>query len=81
MHTMTCIEFDGIRYAMYLRTRELGEGVHFLTPDELPLQVGVLVHPQGKQIRAHMHRDNDKLVHSTYEVLYVITGRLEVTFY
>ena len=81
MAEMTPIEFDGVKYALYFQNRQLEEGVHFLTPDDLPLQVGVLVHQAGKTIRAHVHRDCDKLVHSTYEVLYVIDGRLEVTFY
>jgi cupin fold WbuC family metalloprotein len=81
MAEMTPIEFDGIRYALLFQNRRLEEGVHFLTSPDLPLQIGLLVHKADKSIKPHTHRHQDKLVHSTYEVLIVIEGSIEVQFY
>lgn len=81
MTNLVPIDFDGERYALVFVNQSLSEGVHFLTPDDMPLQVGMLIHPTGKHIKPHVHRPLDKTVHSTYEVLYVIEGRIEVQFY
>jgi hypothetical protein len=78
---MVSIEFDGEQYAMLYRNQAMGEGVHFLTPPELPLQIGMLVHQANKQIRPHVHQHHDKLTHSTFEVLFLIEGRIEIQFY
>lgn len=81
MTGMVPIEFDGVQYALLFQNRKLGEGVHFLTSPDLPLQIGILVHQADKSIKPHVHRHQDKLVHSTYEVLIVVEGRIEVQFY
>jgi hypothetical protein len=75
------VEFDGVLYALLFVNQPLQEGAHFLTPDSMPLQLGFLVHPSGKSIKPHAHRHQDKLVKSTYEVLYIIEGRIELQFY
>ncbi len=81
MASMIPIEFNGVQYALLFPKQPLEEGVHFLTPSSMPLQLGLLVHPAEKYIKPHVHRNQDKLVHSTYEVLFVIEGRIEIQFY
>lgn len=81
MSSMIPIDFEGERYALFFPNQPLDEGVHFLTHESLPLQLGILIHSKGKEIKPHIHRHRNKLVHSTYEVLFVIEGRLEIQFY
>jgi mannose-6-phosphate isomerase-like protein (cupin superfamily) len=59
----------------------LGPGVHFLTDIELPLQVAMMSHPEGKTINAHVHNHAQRTVENTSEVLLVRDGRLGVTLY
>jgi hypothetical protein len=75
------IEFDNVLYALLFINQHLEEGVHFLTPDTMPLQLGFLVHPSGKTIKPHAHNHHNKLVTSTYEVLFIIEGSVELQFY
>jgi mannose-6-phosphate isomerase-like protein (cupin superfamily) len=63
------------------RETSLGPGVHFLTDTELPLQVALMSHPQGKTINAHVHNYAQRTVQNTSEVLFVRDGRLSVTLY
>lgn len=78
---MIPIDFDGERFALLFLSNHLEEGVHFLTPAEMPLQLGFLVHPAGHVVDPHAHIHQHKLVDLTHEVLYVIEGRIEVQFY
>ena len=56
-------------------------GVHFLTPDELSIQVGVMKHPAQKKIKPHVHNPVPRSLEYTQEVLLIRQGRLRVDFY
>lgn len=65
-------------YAVVLRKRFAETGTHFFTPGEFSQQLGMLVHPKGKEIGRHRHRKVRREVHRTQEVLVVLEGRLEI---
>jgi hypothetical protein len=71
------IEADGILYAMIFR-RELavGDGVQFLTPNDYPLQLGLIERKAGYAFRPHIHNDFRYEVNTTQEFLYVERGRI-----
>ena len=56
-------------------------GVHFLTPNELSIQVGVMKHPAQKKIKPHIHNPVPRSIEYTQEVLLIRRGRLRVDFY
>ena len=55
------------------------DGVRFLTPNDYPLQIGLMEHKAGKNVPLHIHRDMKYNVTTTQEFLYVIKGSAEVT--
>ncbi len=73
---------QGQMVALVIRREcDLGPGVHFLTDSELPLQLALMSHPQGKTISAHVHNHARRTVENTSEVLLIRRGRLAVTLY
>jgi len=76
------IERPGTLYAMIFR-KEMspGEGVHFLTPSDYPLQLGLIERKAGYTFRPHIHKDMHYNVNTTQEFLYVEKGRLKVKIY
>lgn len=62
--------------------REFAEpGVHFFTPNDFSQQLGVMCHPAGKVIDAHVHKPVTRSVAYTQETLFIRRGRLRVDFY
>jgi hypothetical protein len=56
-------------------------GIHFVTPDELPQQVGFMRYPAGKSIQPHSHKPVPRQINSTQETLFIRKGKLRVDFY
>ena len=75
------IEWRGETLALILRDGFNKDGVNFVTAENNPLQVGVLMHPQGFKIKPHIHRTSRKIINSIQEVLHVAYGRVGVNFY
>lgn len=75
------IEWRGETLALILRDGFNKDGVNFVTAENNPLQVGVLMHPQGFKIKPHIHRASKKIINSIQEVLHVEYGRMGVNFY
>lgn len=67
--------------AIILRNEFAGEGVHFLTPNELSQQLAYMHHPKGKVIEPHVHNVVERNISYTQEVLLIKRGRLRVDFY
>jgi hypothetical protein len=66
----------------YIIRRELTPAATtFLTPSDLPQQLGFVVYPAGGEIKAHLHRPLERTVRGTSEVLVVKKGRCEVDIY
>jgi hypothetical protein len=66
----------------YIIRRELTPAATtFLTPSDLPQQLGFVVYPAGGEIKAHLHRPLERTIRGTAEVLVVKKGRCEVDIY
>ena len=48
--------------------------IKFLTPQSYPLQIGLIEHRDGKQVRPHIHRNLFYDVNTTQEFIYVERG-------
>ncbi len=73
---------DGEVVAMVLRHGQtFGPGVHFLTPPEMPLQLGYMNHPPDKVITPHVHNQAQRTLNNTSEVLLVRSGRMQVRLF
>ncbi len=55
------------------------EGVRFLTPTHYPLQIGLIDHPNGKNVGLHIHKDMRYKVNTTQEFLYIVKGKVEIS--
>lgn len=56
-------------------------GIHFFTPDSFSQQLAYMKHPQGKNIKPHIHKQVRREVFYTQEVLLIKKGKLRVDFY
>ncbi len=75
------IEKDGLLYAIVHRKDDWSEGLNFITPDELFLQVGTFWYEEGKRCKPHRHIFNKRPNNLTQECNIVISGSLCVTLY
>lgn len=50
------------------------KGIRFLTPENYPLQIGLLEHKTEKKVPPHIHRDFNYDVQSSQEFIYVEKG-------
>jgi len=64
-----------------IRTDPLPDRTTFLTPPEFKQQVGFVVHPQGGEVRRHMHLLLERHLVGTCEVLVVLKGRCLMDVY
>ncbi len=76
------IVYDGKTLAMIIDAKKAAKGITFYTPDDNTLQIGTLIHPKGKIIRAHIHCPvKIERTASLQEVLYIEEGKVKVIFY
>ena len=75
------VQVEGLLFAVIVRHGFHKPGVHFVTPGTFSQQLGFISHPSGHQIRPHVHRDVQRDVRRTQEVLIVRHGRVRVDFY
>lgn len=75
------IDIDGKKYAIVVRAGYQPGGTEFLTSSEDTLQLGYIVYGAGKSITPHLHRDVERRIQGTPEVLYVRSGKVCTTFY
>lgn len=68
-------------FAMIIRKNIESESTKFFTPEDYPLQVGILKHGRGVILKPHVHRMSKKLITATQEVLYIERGKVEASFY
>jgi len=57
------------------------EGLNFITPDNLFMQVGSWWYPKGKKLASHVHNDFDRVASRTQEMTYVKKGSMKVLLY
>ena len=75
------VVLGGTLYAMIIRREYRQAGTHFFTPGDFSQQLGYMSHPAGHQIRPHIHREIQRDVRRTQEVLLIRSGRVRVDFY
>lgn len=64
-----------------MRGGSLPATTEFVTPPEVTLQVGHIVHPRGHEISRHEHRPQERQISGTAEVIVVQRGRCEMDVY
>lgn len=72
---------DGRIAAVVLRSRAVIEGIAFFTPLEQTQQLGLMRRPKGYQVEPHEHTRQERYISDTNEVLFVRSGRIQVTLY
>lgn len=75
------IVIDGKQVAIIVRTGYQPERTEFVTTSEDTLQLGYIVYGAGKSITPHLHRNVERRIQGTPEVLYVRTGKMRTIFY
>lgn len=75
------IVFDGVEFAIIIRSAFGEPGIHFFTPNDFSQQLGYMRHPAGHVILPHLHNPTPRAVTNTQEVLFLRRGRLRVDFY
>lgn len=78
MKGLTRIERDGEIYAIVLRKEYAKPGPSFFTPGEFSQQLGMLVHPKGKEVKRHRHKLVKREIFRTQEVLLLLEGKVRV---
>jgi cupin fold WbuC family metalloprotein len=76
-----CVGADGAVLAYIVRAQTPREQTEFVTPPELPIQLGWLVFHAGATVPRHVHLKMERRVHTPSEVLLVTRGRCEVDIY
>ena len=68
--------------AIVLRHDRGGDpGITFFTPPDFSQQLAYMNHPKGYEIGGHTHREIERQIFYTQEVLFVWSGRVRATFY
>lgn len=75
------IVHDDTLYAVIIRREFHRPGIHFFTPGDFSQQLAYMSRPSGHEIQPHFHREVQRDVRRTLEVLVIRRGRLRVDFY
>jgi len=75
------ISWEGETLAHIIRAGLSPERTTFLTPPEFKQQVGFVVYPAEGEVARHVHRQIDRRLTGTSEVLVVRSGRCEIDIY
>src|SRR5690348_5400977 len=69
-------------YALVISPDDFSDGINFLSAEQWPFQLGLLVHGSGHSIAPHRHvAQPDRIVPQTQEFLLVVSGTMEVDFF
>lgn len=67
--------------AIIYRAEEWPEGLNFITPSDLNIQVSSWYYPKGKKLASHIHKPNLRQVDRTHEMTYVKQGKMKALLY
>ena len=67
--------------AIIIRNGLLPESTTFVTPPEYKQQVGFVVHKAGDEIQRHTHREIERHMIGTSEVLVLLRGRCQIDIF
>ena len=68
-------------YSIIIRKKFKHNGIKFFTPSNFSQQLGYMSRPKNYIIKPHKHRKVKRSVSFTQEVLFVKSGKVEVSFY
>lgn len=76
------IKVNGTVFARHIVKEDIKNGLNFFSDDAEYIQVGIWGHyGQGKKLQEHIHNEFERTAKRTYEVLYVIKGRIKAKIY
>jgi hypothetical protein len=78
---MQTINRDGKIICIIYRDNDWKEGLNFITPDSLFVQVGSWWYNKDKKLDAHIHKDFDRTASRTMEMTYIKNGSMKVDLY
>ena len=78
---MKKIEYNGKIIAIVYRESDWVEGLNFITPDNLFIQVGSWWYQKGKILASHVHNEFSRETTRTHEMTYVKSGAMRVLLY
>ena len=78
---MEIIRHDGQIISIIYRDQDWVEGLNFITPDDLFIQVGSWYYPKGKKLASHIHNSFPRTAKRTQEMTYVKRGSMRVLLY
>jgi oxalate decarboxylase/phosphoglucose isomerase-like protein (cupin superfamily) len=78
---MEVIKHENQILAIIYRDSDWTEGLNFITPNELFIQVGTWWYPEGKKLASHVHKDFERTAMRTQEMTYVKRGSMRVLLY
>ena len=72
---------NGKIISIVYRDSDWVEGLNFITPDEMFVQVGSWWYRKGKKLESHVHKDFERKTMRTQEMTYVKKGSMRVLLY
>ena len=66
---------------LIIRRNFRSENIEFFTPETFSQQLGYMNRPKGYEIMPHVHRNVERKIEVTQEVLFVKKGKVRVDFY
>ncbi len=78
---MEIIEHNGKIISIIYRDSDWVEGLNFITPNELFIQVGSWWYNNGKKLASHVHNEFERKANRTQEMTYVKKGAMKVLLY
>jgi len=78
---METIKHNDMIIAIIYRDNDWVEGLNFITPNDLFIQVGSWWYQKGKKLDSHIHNNFDRVAKRTQEMTYVKKGAMKVILY
>ena len=81
MNNIEYIKDNDLLMAIIIPSDSESDGINFVTPDEYPLQLGILNFAYQHKIQPHIHSTRKASEQIAQEVLFVKKGKLKINFY
>jgi len=78
---MKTYEHEGKILSIVYKNEDWIEGLNFITPNNLFIQVGSWWYPKGKKLAAHIHNEFPREATRTQEMTYIKRGSMKVLLY
>ena len=72
---------DGRIIAIVVKREFERDGVHFISKQDYPLQLGISSYKKGGTIKAHFHIEKEITINKIQEVVHIESGRTMVSLY